>query len=500
VLLGAWLLIAAALAGSDPESIGVRLDLSRDAEGRPLLRLHAEYPGGDVDLTGVTVETGDGDGPDCDVRLVAARDLEGRALQVDPGGPGRWLVHHPLGARFRIEARLGVTATREHSIAREYSRAVFDERVLHAGVGWVLPLPEGLERDRVRPVRLEWTGCEGLGWEAACSLGGGMGPLEARLTSRELKACLLVAGEVELFDYEVPAGTLLVAAAGDAWGFDRIEFAELARDVTIFERAYFDDTSSPFRLVSLLPRGVGPFRRDSQSGVALHRASAIFSPPGVAFSGPDGRRTDFALVLLHEAFHGWSAKRWDFDPGERPSWFIEGFADFYGRRLALRGSLIDLAAYVEDLNRVLREYARSPALEEVAAREAPQVVSDAIVHYRPYLLGDLIAVRVDAAIRARSAGARNLDDCMRDLVREAQASPGGRLAFARWELFERLETWCGIPLDDVRKSVVLGRPFELPAYTFEPVLELETVEIGGGETMQRAKPRPGMVSAALECL
>jgi predicted metalloprotease with PDZ domain len=500
MLLGAWFLIAAALAGSDPEAIDVRLDLARDALGRPFLTLHAEYPGGDSHLTGVAVQTGDGEAPDCDVHLVAVRDLEGRALEVAFGGPGRWLVHHPLGARFRVEARLDVTAARERWNAGELDRAVLDGRVLHAGVRWVLPIPEGLEWALVRPVRLEWTGCEELGWEAASSLGRGTGPLEARLTLRELEASLLVAGEVELFDYEVPGGTLLVATAGDAWGSDRIEFAELARDVTILGRAYFDDTSSPFHLVSLLPRGVGSPRGRTQSGVAMHRASAIFSAPGAAFSGPDGRRTDFTDVLLHEAFHVWSAERWDFSREERPYWFIEGFAEFYARRLALRGGWIDLAGYVENLNGVLAEYARSPAREALATRVAAQFWSDATVQRQPYVLGDLIAVRVDAAIRAHSDGERNLDDCLRDLVREAQASPGGKLQFARGELFERLEAWCGIPLEDVRASVVLGRRFELPADCLAPMLELETVERPGRVPVQRATLCPGLEWAALERL
>jgi predicted metalloprotease with PDZ domain len=87
----------------------------------------------------------------------------------------------------------------------------------------------------------------------------------------------------------------------------------------------------------------------------MHRASAIFSDPGAAFGGPDGRRIDFADVLLHEAFHGWSAERWDFSRDARPYWFIEGFAEFYARRLALRGGWIDLAGYVEHLNDVLAQ-------------------------------------------------------------------------------------------------------------------------------------------------
>jgi predicted metalloprotease with PDZ domain len=131
---------------------------------------------------------------------------------------------------------------------------------------------------------------------------------------------------------------------------------------------------------------------------------------------------------------------------------------------------------------------------------AAEFWSDRTVQRQPYLLGDLIAVRVDAAIRARSDGERNLDDCLGDLVREAQASPGGRLAFARGELFERLESWCGIPLEDVRESVVAGRRFELPADCLAPMLELETVEVRGRAPVQRATLRPGLEWAALERL
>jgi predicted metalloprotease with PDZ domain len=500
MLLGAWFLIAAALAGSDPEAIDVRLELARDGAGRPTLTVHAEYPStlGDVDLVSVSTR---GAGEDAsDVRHLAACDSEGNGLTVEARGPGQWAVRHPLGARYRVETRLEATPGRKAYVPGEYARAVLEERMLYTSASWVLALPQRLERRQIRPVRIEWVGSEALGWEVASSFGAGPGPFELGLSLEDLSRSLLLAGEFELFEYEVPDGDLLVAVAGDTWGSDRIEFAQLARDVIAFERSYLGDTMQPFHLVSLIPRAPAQAQYSGQWGIALHRASALFSTPGVAFGGASGLRGVFAGLLLHESYHGWDPDLRDVTNRDRPDWFFEGFAEFFALRLALRGGFIELDDYVESLNRTFALYAHSSARSADSPSVPQEFWSEALVRRQPYLLGHLIAARVDAAIRARSGGERSLDDLMRELEREARAHADGRLDFGLEGLFARMEAWAGEALPDVRSSAISGTLFELPSETFAPVLELEFVELRHGMRVQRASLVPGQGPTALSCL
>ncbi|HVS17247.1 MAG TPA: hypothetical protein VMT18_01515, partial [Planctomycetota bacterium] len=286
--------------------------------------------------------------------------------------------------------------------------------------------------------------------------------------------------------------------AGEEWGFDRAEFAELARDVVVLEREFFEDDAQPFHLISLLPVGRADPQQRSLGGTALHRAFALYSLPGVSFDGPGNQRRAFAELLLHEMFHDWNGQLLRrAAPSEWLYWFSEGFTSFYTRRLSLRGGWSDPVGYVDDLNRVLAAYAENPAREADAERVREQFWSDRDVQQQPYQLGDLIAARVDAAIRAHSGGERSLDDFMRALVREARASDAGLLEIEREDLLARLEAWTDpATMADVRASAVDGAPFELPPDTFAPVLALESFEPGHGALAQRARLLSGQLAAA----
>lgn len=482
--LAAALLFCAARADADHDLVAVRLELARDAFGCPTVTVRVELPTpsiGNLDL--LELSTGSSDEGQTEVRLVAARDLQGNALHLESMQDGRCAVHRPAGERYQVETRLELTRPRQDPGAGELSRAMLDGRAFFTSGSWVVALPRRLDATRTRPVRIEWIGAEELGWEVASSLGAGPGPFERRMSLRDLKTSLFFAGEFESFEYAVPGGSLVVAAACDGWDSDRREFAELARDVVSFQRSYLGDGNQAFRVVSLLPWNTDPALPPSRWGVALHDASALFSSLGGAFGG----REEFALLLLHEGYHDWSPDLGLVWGDAHPYWFSEGFAEFFALRLALRGGFIGLDEYVGRLNLQLEEYGLSPERDANSTRIASEFWRDGTVRRQPYLLGHLLAARVDAAIRARSENERSLDDLMRELERDARASSGGSLNFGLEGLFERMEAWAGEPLPDVRQSAMRGTFFELPADTFAPVLELERVEYPRHPPFQRAR-------------
>jgi predicted metalloprotease with PDZ domain len=498
------LVLAAALAARESAAVEYRFELERDAAEQPVLELRARLPGdadGETEL-GLNLGWGGTDAAQCDLRLTAVREVGGAELAPLAAAPGRWTVRHEPGARLVVEAVLAATPHQDDASPRVHYRPILNARVLHLIGELCLIAPAGLDDALERPVRLEWIGFDAFGWEVASSLGRGDGVRELTLPLSRLRASLFVAGEFELFEFPVRGGTLLVAAAGEEWGFERSEFAELARQVVELERDFLDDDGAPFHLISLLPVGRADPQQRSLGGTALHQAFAAFSLPDAGFDGPAGQRRAFAELLLHEFFHDWNGlvlRR--AAPTEWLYWFSEGFTCFFTRRLALRGGWIDPAAYVEDLDRVLREYADNPARLHDAERVRAEFWSDRDAQLQPYQLGDLIAARVDAAIRAGSGGERCLDDFVRELVREARTRPGRVLEIEREDLFARLEAWTDAgTLADVRASAVDGAPFELPPDTFAPLLEITSEPLAGGGVRQRARLVPGADPAAAQRL
>jgi predicted metalloprotease with PDZ domain len=476
------LAVAAALAAPAADPVSLRFELERPAAGGPQLRIVTGFPGDADGESALTLGLGWGgtDPTSSDLRLESVREVGGAALEFAADGPGRWTVRHAGGARLEATSVLASTPHQADASPRVHYRPILNERLLHLVGELGLLLPEGLDASIARPVSVQWSGFDTAGWEVASSLGRGGAPRSLELPLERLRNSLFLAGEFELFAFPVRGGELLVAAAGEEWGFDRAEFAELVRSVVELERDFLDDDGAPFHLVSLLPVGRADPGQRSLGGTALHRAFAAFSLPGVGLDGPAGQRRAFAELLLHEMFHDWNGhllRR--VEPSEWLYWFSEGFTCFFTRRLSLRGGWSDPQGYVDDLNRVLAEYAANPAREADAERVRAGFWSDRDVQLLPYQLGDLIAARVDAAIRERSGGERSLDDFVRELVREARARPSGFLEIEREDLFARLEAWTDAgTLADVRASAVDGAPFELPPETFAPLLAISPAQAG----------------------
>jgi len=104
---------------------------------------------------------------------------------------------------------------------------------------------------------------------------------------RDVLQGLYVGGEVELFRRELAGSRLVVAVAGDDWGFSPESFADLTAEVVALERRFFADLDQPPYLVSLLPVGTPDARDRSLGGTGLHRAFAAFTRPGISLDPQD---------------------------------------------------------------------------------------------------------------------------------------------------------------------------------------------------------------------
>ncbi len=188
---------------------------------------------------------------------------------------------------------------------------------------------------------------------------------------------------------------------------------------------------------------------------------------------PRKKYEEFLELVSHEFFHLWNVKRihpavlgpFDYqrEAYTRSIWVMEGVTSYYDRLLLVRAGLKKPKAYLEVLAEELGKIAEIPGRLRHSLEEAS---FDAwIKFYRPdenssnssisyYLKGGVVALLLDLTIRARSEGARSLDDVMRLLWRRYGARGVG---FADEDVQAIFEEAAGLSLADFFSRFVRGR-------------------------------------------
>ncbi len=153
---------------------------------------------------------------------------------------------------------------------------------------------------------------------------------------------------------------------------------------------------------------------------------------------------DFLGLCSHEYFHTWNVKRIKpqvYQPYDLQQevytpllWAFEGITSYYDDLALVRCGLIDQAAYFELLAQTITRVARGKGRTRQSAAESSfntwtkfykqdENAANAIVSY--YAKGSLIAACIDLRMRAESEGEASLDDVMRALWQQYQATAPG---------------------------------------------------------------------------
>jgi predicted metalloprotease with PDZ domain len=266
----------------------------------------------------------------------------------------------------------------------DYLELTGDNSLLH---------PKLLGEARVT-VHFDWSKAPSA-WVLATSFGVGSNPQE-RCQSYSgtwiaVQHAVFAAGAFRIRYFRI--GTQpAVLAVRDQWTFsDEEAIAEIQKAVGAV-RDFWRGHNFPYFLVTLKQ-----FDYDSGSG----DGSAFTNAFWIYLSRKDSI-SDQIPVLIHETFHEWDPRR--MGPPSSPEdwkaieWFREGFVSYYGYVLALRANLIQLPAYLDNLNRDLRVFPGSQSA---------------------YVRGRIIALWLDQQIRKDSGGKRSLDTVMHDMVNGA---------------------------------------------------------------------------------
>lgn len=116
------------------------------------------------------------------------------------------------------------------------------------------------------------------------------------------------------------------------------------------------------------------------------------------------------ITLFHEMIHMWVGGI------EAPvgveSWFAEGLTTYYQNELPLRGGFVSLEDYGKEINKLAEGYYTSSARNMSADAIAEVGFADEQVRHLPYQRSALYFADLDARIRARSGGKRNLESLL----------------------------------------------------------------------------------------
>lgn len=462
--------------GASAQTPHVRLEFARPAPNTdPAVRITLRLPG-DVDgltLVGIAESWGGIDATPEEIHDLAAADDSGAVCKITPAGTHRWTISHAPGAALTLTYELRAEARPPLPLGHNDYRPLVRDGLFHAIGNHALVLPEGL----VGPVdfQVSWSGFEG--WAAASSLGPGLETRTIARTVEDFRSTFFIAGEpslLRLASRELNGNTVGVALIDADWGFTDERFLDLVLQVVGAERDFFADHTDPWFLVALTPNGARAGEHGfSFGGTGLLNCFALYCNTGLDLSPGSEHTERIEHLLAHEYFHTWNGGKIRIDAPEGSAyWFSEGFTEYYARKLLRNAGLWSDEQALADLNESLAGYDRNPMRAIPNSRIVEDFWNDRDVSDVPYRRGNLLALALDEAIRARSGGAESLDSLMRELYARAAA---GRPAPTPDELFAMLELRAGDDLaSKVRACVERGEDIPLPETLADGALTLSS--------------------------
>jgi predicted metalloprotease with PDZ domain len=274
------------------------------------------------------------------------------------------------------------------------------------------------------------------GWQAAVGLNpSGKSSYLAR-SYDELADCPVTIGKFRTEKYVAGGKEHELAIRGDARDtIDAAKARDMCQFLTAAEGSFFGGL--PYdRYVWQVWAGAA---KDGAGGVEHASSTDIFLASGEGPSALGG--------MAHEFFHLWNVKRirssvlGPFDYGHMPKtgalWWLEGVTDYYASLLPYRYGRFDKPYLLKEAFQNIRSVRNNPARMEVSPYDSSYRVGEATTGrsngYRVdyYPTGWVLGFLFDIELRARTHGARSLDDVELALWKECR---DGRPGFEEGEI------------------------------------------------------------------
>jgi predicted metalloprotease with PDZ domain len=278
--------------------------------------------------------------------------------------------------------------------------------------------------------------------------------------------------DLKIATYNLPKTELRIAYAGQ-FAFSQEDFNSKIIKAISAEQQFWGDGQKSFlvTMVSSLPSS-----QNSQIlGMGLNDAFAMMIPR-------DTPLDPLVVTLLHEYFHNWNPLKIlgsrDDDDEIRLSWFVEGFTDYYARKLGLRSGLITLDAFVSLWNEVLAAYTVSSAKTLRNEDTIADFWSNKDVMQLPYQRGAIFAAFLNYEWHEHGVGMDQFMLALRDEVKsewkkrpkEDKAEILGRFQKVANRLGVDLHSYCD-------RFIETGEALTLPENAFGGCIRVETNEV-----------------------
>ncbi len=240
------------------------------------------------------------------------------------------------------------------------------------------------------------------GAKGVSSIGSGKVKSPTPMTASQLRMTFFMAGDIGVWPYPTPATGFFSAWQGDP-PFDPHTLMEWTRTLYEHYTEFFEQETPP-------PYGV--FLRynpiNAGGGVGLyHSFVTTFGKDG----GPGSDIIGLKMTLAHEMFHTFSPFIEE-PAGLESSWFGEGLATLYMRKLPFRFGLMTADEFLDDLNYYVGRYYTNIYASAPNSEVPKRFWEDTRIRTLPYDRGMLYFADLDDRIRKHSDGKRSLDDLM----------------------------------------------------------------------------------------
>jgi predicted metalloprotease with PDZ domain len=335
-----------------------------------------------------------------DIERLAASDLHGNPLPIEPKPDGEWVVQihrQPFQLTWRVRATKDAMVGSE--LSSQFHATLLKDWVLIWGHAFLLtPIRSPLSRAPVT-VRMETN--EYGRWDSTLPAGRKLPHLE------DLTDQLFIAGNFRSY-----------RRAGRKYYFATSQAAVPDRDLMqAVDKIFGAQTRYMGKSPSRPPLFVFTDSRPMFNGGTVVQNSAVLYPD--LSLGLESRNWAVLRLIAHELFHLWNGgqikPRDDAEwPDGKYGWFAEGFTEYYAGATLYREGIMHEEGFATFLNNLIVDYTQNgeslrATIEDLGSKQWRDHDHQSL----PYTKGALLGLLMDLQLRKKG---RTLDDYMRAML------------------------------------------------------------------------------------
>jgi predicted metalloprotease with PDZ domain len=261
--------------------------------------------------------------------------------------------------------------------------------LLHIPGHAMLAVPEEANNSQKLNIKITWEGLPKQ-WGVISSHGQG-NSLNFTATLRELVHAVYAAGIIRQYTQYIGNKAVNFLLYGKL-DFSDQKIIDIALKIIKSQRAFFNDYDFNNYLISIIEDPSGTDNLASMEGISLYNSFVGYISKGIDLK-------QYQLLLAHEHLHNWIGEKIHNTEETLNYWWSEGFTDYYSRILAARDGSLNFNDFFVEVNNILGEYYRSPAINLSNSEITDSFWNDQAIYRMPYLRGFIFALYLNCKIK-----------------------------------------------------------------------------------------------------